>query len=99
MIFAATEWDWVTNQGLAVGILIVMGLAGWRVFVWTGANVVIPMKDSAISYLEENAKTMKSNAEATSTLTSTMSNLHSDVKEIKTKLDTSCMYRISGDRK
>jgi hypothetical protein len=87
MIFAQTDWGWLTNQGLAVGLLIAVGLGVWRVCSWAGINVVLPLKDSAISHLAETNKAMKSNAEATGALTATMANMHSDVKEIKSRLE------------
>lgn len=86
-MLAQTDWGWVTNQGLAVGLLIVVGLGAWRVCSWAGVNVVVPLKDSAINHLNETNRAMKSNAEATSALTQTMTTLHADVRDIKTKLD------------
>ena len=73
MIFAQTDWGWLTNQGLAVGLLVAIGLGFWRVLTWTGANEVIPMKDSAVKHLETVGVTL---TEATDSL-----------KKINVKLD------------
>ena len=86
-MFAQADWGWFTNQGLAVGMLIAFGLGVWRVCSWAGINVVVPLKDSAINHLNETNRAMKSNAEATSALTQTMTTLHADVRDIKSKLD------------
>lgn len=92
-MIAQTDWSWLTNQGLAVGMLIAVGLAGWRVCSWAGSNVVLPLKDSAINHLQETNKAMKSNAEATSALTETIGNLHTDVRDIKSRLGIGCQFK------
>lgn len=54
MIFAqgSSTVDWITllqTFGLAVVILIAIGLAIWRLSKWTGKEVVIPLRDQVIS--------------------------------------------------
>jgi len=84
------DFSWITNQGLAVGLLIVIGLGAWRALDWFGKNVVVPMKDSALAHLRETDITMKANAEATKALTSTIQTMHSDVQTIKTHVERNC---------
>jgi hypothetical protein len=81
---------WITNQGLAIGMLIAIGLGAWRAINWFGKNVVLPMKDSALTHLQETDRTMKANAEATKALTSTIQTMHSDVQTIKTHVERNC---------
>lgn len=84
------DLSWVTNQGLAIGMLIAIGLGAWKALNWFGTNVVIPIKDSALSHLRETDITMKANAEATKALTSTIQTMHSDVQTIKTHVERNC---------
>ena len=90
-MFGQTDFSWVTNQGLAVGLLIAIGLGTWRVISWMGGNVILPMKDSAIHHLNEVNRTMEVNSQATSALTNMIATLHNDVKDIKT--GGNCKYK------
>jgi hypothetical protein len=65
MMFAQTDWTWLTNQGLAVGLLIAIGLGLYRLLSWTGTNVVTPMKDAAVKHLDTVGVTL---TEATDSL-------------------------------
>lgn len=44
--------DWVAVVqvvGFPAAVLVAVGLAGWRVIVWTGREVVIPCRDNLLS--------------------------------------------------
>ena len=88
---ASEVMSWL-NNGLAVVLLVGACAAGWRICSWAGKNVVIPLKDAAIGHLAETNKTMAANAEATGALTTTISALHTDVKDIKIKLGVGCKF-------
>ena len=59
MLFLAdTDWAWVTNQGLAVGLLLAVGYAFYAACKWAGVVLIVPIRDAAIHHLEVVSTTL-----------------------------------------
>lgn len=56
--------DLIQNFGLAVACLIALGLGTWRALKWVGANVLKPMADRHIRFIDEVATVVKDQAGA-----------------------------------
>lgn len=77
---ASDAMIWV-NNGLAVLALIAIAFASWKAVSWFGLNIAIPIKDAAITHLDETNQAMKVNAKVNAEVCQTMQNLHNDVRE------------------
>jgi hypothetical protein len=52
----------IKNVGFPSAVLIFVGIALWRVLVWTGNKVVLPIKDAHVKLVESAQQTNETNA-------------------------------------
>lgn len=92
-----TSSDVITylNNGLAIVILVVLTLGARQGSIWFGSNIVVPMKDAAITHLNKTGEALEKNATATKDLSNAMQQMHTDVKEIKLSLKDTCVHQKS----
>lgn len=88
-----TEIMTYLNNGLAVLTLIAIGFATRSAVLWFGTNVVLPMKDAALSHLTAVSDTMKETQKVSTESCEIMKTMHADVKDIKIHVGSGCKYR------
>lgn len=55
--------DFIKNVGFPAAVLIFVGVAIWRVLVWVGNKIVLPIKDSHVELVKSAQKTNEVNAD------------------------------------
>lgn len=51
---------WFLNNGLAVALIIAFLYGSWRIILWSGKNVVLPLRDAAVTHLANVDSTLRS---------------------------------------
>lgn len=85
--------QWISNNGLAVVLLLAIFYAAWCGSKWFGKNVIVPMKDAAITHLNDTNEALKANAKVNEKVSDNLDLLHADIKDIKKSVDGGgCRY-------
>lgn len=79
---------WTLDNGLAV-VLLFIGIAavlyvvvyqGRKVFMWVGANIILPLKDAAITHLATTDAAMKTTSSTMQEMQVTFTGIHEEIK-------------------
>ncbi len=79
---------WTLDNGLAV-VLLFIGIAavlyvvvyqGRKVFLWVGTNIILPLKDAAITHLATTDTAMKTTSSTMKEMQTTFMGIHEEIK-------------------
>jgi len=55
----ASNWQWLLNQGFAVAVVFTLGYVIYKLGIWVGGNIFIPIRDAGIAHLQTTTDTMR----------------------------------------
>ena len=82
--------DWLTivqNVGVPAAVMAAGGMALWRIVVWAGNEVVIPLRDRHVKFLDSLQANLETQAATTSQIVATQQELACGIREVKQAIE------------
>jgi peptidoglycan hydrolase CwlO-like protein len=75
------------NNGLAVIILLAIGIGAWRASVVLFAHVIVPLKDASLAHIKAIEVFMGTTTEALKNTASALQSINNELRGIRTDVD------------
>jgi hypothetical protein len=76
------------DLGIPVAALIAVGIGLWRIIEWLGKEVIIPLKDRHLAFLDSLSITLATLADTQTSMVSAQQDIMREMEAISRVLDT-----------
>lgn len=76
------------DLGIPVAALIAIGIGLWRIIEWLGKEVIIPLKDRHLAFLDSLSITLATLADTQTSMVSAQQDIMREMEAISRVLDT-----------